>query len=294
LSEAVPLHDVYFGVPAIGAPGRAATELPAGRPPVAGDLADHELSACSFPGIEVRAASVRGLMHRYREEPRQDRFSLLHDEAAGSLLVSVCDGVGEMALSHEAAAFVARWMPREYLAHGDWSKAIAEVNARLGAYAASAADAAAPGSEPYEYGMATTFAGLALPVTGAPRIASIAWTDDSTVWLLDERGWTKLTADPAPADPAVHRTSVRALPHREPRFRAIDVSVDRGALFVMTDGVGVPLESAADVRETLAGWWSEPPDPFTFARQVGFARQSHLDDRTVVGVWFDQRSGRRE
>ena len=28
-----------------------------------------------------------------------------------------------------------------------------------------------------------------------------------------------------------------------------------------------------------------PPDPFTFAAQVGFARKSHMDDRTVVGIW---------
>jgi hypothetical protein len=28
-----------------------------------------------------------------------------------------------------------------------------------------------------------------------------------------------------------------------------------------------------------------PPDPYTFAAQVGFARKSHIDDRTVVGIW---------
>jgi len=58
----------------------------------------------------------------------------------------------------------------------------------------------------------------------------------------------------------------------------------------MTDGVGVPLELAAEVRDTLAQWWASPPDVFTFARQVGFARKTHMDDRTVVGIWFDQES----
>jgi hypothetical protein len=278
--------DGHFGIPAIGTPGRAAAEVPAGPPPEPEGGADHEISTSSFPGIEVRAASIRGLMHRYRQEPRQDRYSLLHDAASERLLISVCDGVGEMALSHDAAALVARWMPREYLAHGEWTKAIAAVNERLAGHAEQTAAAAPAGSEPHTYGMATTFVGVALSVSASPRIASLAWTDDSTVWRLDGEGWTKLTPDPTSSDSSVHRTSVRALPHRQPRFHTVDVAADHGALFVMSDGVGVPLESAAQVRDTLARWWTTPPDPFTFARQVGFARKGHMDDRTVVGIWF--------
>jgi hypothetical protein len=55
----------------------------------------------------------------------------------------------------------------------------------------------------------------------------------------------------------------------------------------MTDGVGKPLENAQQVRDTLAGWWAAPPEIYTFAGQVGFARRAHIDDRTVVGVWFE-------
>ena len=290
-----PAYDAYSGIPSIGVPGRAATELPAGRPAGSGDSADHELSASSFPGVEVRAASIRGLMHRYRQEPRQDRFSLFHRETSDTLIVSVCDGVGSLDLSHEAAAFVAHWMPHAYVLHEDWPKAIGEVNERLGQYAADTAGGAREGSEPHTYGMATTFVGVAVALSARPRTASIAWTDDSTVWLLDEDGWTKLTQDPAAAaSGSLHHTSIRALPHPEPRHHTIEVPVDHGALFVMTDGVGVPLEGAAEVRRTLAQWWAAPPDPFTFARQVGFARRSHMDDRTVVGIWFDEENSRRE
>ena len=39
---------------------------------------------------------------------------------------------------------------------------------------------------------------------------------------------------------------------------------------------------------TLAAWWARPPDPLTFAAQVGFARKTHVDDRTVVGIWPDE------
>jgi hypothetical protein len=48
------------------------------------------------------------------------------------------------------------------------------------------------------------------------------------------------------------------------------------------------LQGSGQVRDTLGGWWAAPPDVFTFARQVAFARRGHMDDRTVVGVWFDR------
>jgi hypothetical protein len=60
-----------------------------------------------------------------------------------------------------------------------------------------------------------------------------------------------------------------------------------GALFAMSDGVSNPLAWSAEVRDTLASWWACPPEPLAFAAQVGFARKSHIDDRTAVGIWPD-------
>ncbi|MEV6851589.1 protein phosphatase 2C domain-containing protein [Actinoplanes sp. NPDC051411] len=276
----------WSGAPAVGVGGRAAAELPAGRPPGTPDSADHELSACAFPGVQVRAASVRGLLHRYRDQPRQDRYSLLHDVDSDTLVVTVCDGVGSLPRSQEAAAYVTRHMPHEYLASGSWATAVKQVNDGLARYAARRLDrAVAAGEDPEQHGMATTFVGMAIPL-GGDRAASIAWTDDSSVWHLDEGRWTNLTAGSGDTGEETHRVSVRALPHREPRCRTAEVPTGRGAFFVVTDGVGVPLGDAAEVRDTLAGWWTTPPDVFTFGSQVAFARKSHLDDRTAVGIWY--------
>ena len=44
---------------------------------------------------------------------------------------------------------------------------------------------------------------------------------------------------------------------------------------------------STEVQKTLAEWWGSPPDPYTFVQQVGFARQSFMDDRTAVGIWID-------
>jgi hypothetical protein len=84
-----------------------------------------------------------------------------------------------------------------------------------------------------------------------------------------------------------HSSGVRALPSQDGWCSWCSFKVFGGALFAMTDGVGNPLAWSAEVRETLADWWSRPPDPLIFAGQVGFARRTHIDDRTVVGIWPD-------
>jgi hypothetical protein len=273
---------------AIGEAGRAATELGAGLPTRFPGSADHELSECQVMGASVRAASVRGIMHRYRDQPRQDRFSIIYDPPSMTLIVTVCDGVGQFALSQEAAGFVAADLPRALLAHRDWHRAVAEVNERLKDYVAEVATRTHLDALPADPRMATTLAAAAICLDPADRRASVAWTDDSSVRLLSGTKWWTLTpgADDA-GDDGIHSGRVKALPHANPRLQTADYDVGGGPLFLMTDGVGVPLDGSEQVRETLAEWWATPPNLFAFAQQVGFARRGHMDDRTVVGVWFE-------
>jgi hypothetical protein len=270
---------------AIGEPGRTATAIGPCAPTYHPDSADHELSECVVPGAQVRAASIRGLMHRYRREPRQDRFSVVCDDATATLVIVVCDGVGEFALSQEAAAFVAMDAPRAYLLHRDWQVAIAEVNQGLADVVAGAPHRARLLTVP-DHKMATTLAAVAIRFGDTQRVASIAWAGDTSVWFLDKDGWELLTNN-GPDDPnAPDSGRVRALPNADPRLTVIEKELSNGALFVTTDGIGNPLRDAPQVQDRLADWWAVPPDVFTFAREVGFARKSHLDDRTAVGVWL--------
>jgi serine/threonine protein phosphatase PrpC len=272
----------------IGDPGRAASQLGSGLPARFPDSADHELSECRVPGAAIRGASVRGILHRYRDQPRQDRFSVVFDPPTMTLIVTVCDGVGQFALSQEAAAFVAADAPRAYLLHRDWDVAVTEVNKRLKEFVAASSGRPHLDDVPRDVRMATTLAAAAVRLDGDDPYASLAWTDDSSAWLLARGQWSNLTPDPdAGDDSELHSGKVKALPHAEPRLRTVEYALGDGALFLMTDGVGVPLEGSAQVRDTLAAWWNAPPDVFTFAQQVGFARKGHMDDRTVVGVWFE-------
>jgi hypothetical protein len=284
-----PAQSLHRGAFIIGEPGRAATQLGSGRPTRFPDSADHVLSECCVPGASVRAASMRGLMHRYRDQPRQDRFSVVFDAPTMTLIVTVCDGVGQFTLSQEAASFVAVDVPRAFLVHRDWHVTVAEVNERLQDFVAATASRSHLDEIPGNARMATTLAAAAICLDPNDRHVSVAWTDDSSVWALAEGRWQNMTPDPNAAEDnnGLFSGRVKALPNANPRLLTAEHLLGEGPLFLMTDGVGVPLEGSAQVRETLADWWAAPPDLLTFAQQVGFARKGHMDDRTVVGVWFE-------
>ena len=271
----------------IGPPGEAATGVGPGRPPSVFGTADHELNEASIDGLEIRAASSRGLWHRYFGTPRQDSCSIYYDRPTRTLLACVADGVGSMPMSQEAARLATSWAPFYYLRHRCWPQTIHDLNRHLSEYSQGRIAISVPRVDDDATAMATTFAGLALTCGDGPRTASVVWTDDSTVWSLEDGTWTELTRNSTADDQAVYTPGVRGLPHETPRFYEAVVPAERGALFVMSDGVGVPLAGSRQVREALASWWVHPPDVFTFAGQVGFARQAHMDDRTAVGIWLD-------
>jgi hypothetical protein len=276
------------GVPSLGVPGRAALEVAAGPPPAAPDVADHVLSEYATETLDIRAASIRGLMHRHRGKPRQDAFSVVRDEDSETVVLTVCDGVGSLPRSHEAAALVTARLPGHYLAHRDWAAAVERVNDELRTYA----DVARAEDGEDDEVMATTLVAVSVTPSDQGHAADLAWTDDSSLWHLSPEGvWTLLTALPTAGPGGLHTGSVRALPASGPRLFQDTLTVEGGALFAMTDGVGVPLEHGPEVQTTLAGWWATPPDVFEFGRQVGFARKSHLDDRTVVGAWTRSAEG---
>ncbi len=176
---------------AIGTPGRAATELAAG-PPVDADVPDVALTAASSPRIDVRAASVRGLQHRAAGEPRQDAFALrlAHPDSGGDELIAVvCDGVGSLPRSHEAAALVAVRLAEQACAGANWPAAFRAVNDELKPLAWS--DDATDGRRPV---MATTALALRVKCEGEGWRGRAAWVGDSPLWHLAGDGdWSLCT-----------------------------------------------------------------------------------------------------
>jgi hypothetical protein len=265
----------------IGDPGRAATGVRPGRPVSPAGHGDVVVSWAQLGAIRTTGASVRGLMHRHGEEPRQDAFALgerRSSEGVEELIAVVCDGVGSLERSHEAAELVSRRMVEEGAAGTGWPEAVLTVNEELRAIAVEG-DAKV---------MATTVVALAVERDGAEWVGRLAWVGDSSCWHLDGAGrWSELTATENATDAAYHSSSVRPLPSTDGGCRALAFRVTGGALFLMSDGVSNPLRWSGAVQTALTEWWQAPCDPLTFAGQVGFSAKSHNDDRTVVAIWHE-------
>jgi serine/threonine protein phosphatase PrpC len=126
---------------------------------------------------------------RHRVKPRQDRFSVRYDEQSATLIISVCDGLGSLDRSHEAAALVTRQIPDAYLRSGNWQEAVNDVNAVLLCEAWPAVDRdESPGLV-----MATTFVGAALCLE--TESVDIPWIGDSSTRLLTAGRFEHLTSD---------------------------------------------------------------------------------------------------
>jgi hypothetical protein len=276
-------------------------------------------------GLEVRAASLRGLSHRYSGVTRQDSYGLGVDAAGRWLVTVVADGVSAGRLSHVAASLVTRLGPElvgKRLLHTHpadiaWYEFFEELAGSILRNGYRRIQRDRPELPPFdrvenmnradrertlaEADVAQTMASTATvlvcatePNQRGDREFVVAWLGDSPAWQLRANdgaggGWTCLSQVKG-AGRELGSSAVVALP-RIPR-RDADIAHRLGflgpdeALFVMTDGVGDPLgEATGDVGEFLATVWRRPPEPLTFAAQVGFGRQSYDDDRTVVGVW---------
>jgi hypothetical protein len=284
---------------AVGDPGRAANEVP--RRLLAEPWGRHDtvIDGGIIGDLSVRAASVRGLASHYYDKPRQDDYCLGSDEDERWLITAVADGVGAARLSHHGAHIAVRQACRlvgaELANHTpdqlDWDAVFKGIaGAIVGFGHRELADGDVPPSNELIAQLATTTTITvceALARSG-PRAVVTAWIGDSSAWILRAGGgWDCISAVKNDGS-EVATSAVRALPMVP--SSGVDVheaTLEPGdVLLSMTDGVGDALGSGqGTVGRFLATAWQEAPHPLTFAAQVGFARKSFDDDRTVVAVW---------
>lgn len=262
----------------MGDPGRAAVEIREGPPVSDIGRSDVELVSADSLGIRIRAASVRGLLHRRQGTPRQDAFALGHNtspDGPGFVVASVCDGVGSRERSQEAADLVSREVVRLAALGAPWAEAFRAANQTLESHVQVAKGP-----------MATTAVTIRVRRVDDLWLGSVAWVGDSSAWHLGPDGRWLQIGGPQPADDAdYHSGRVLPLPSADGSCEQRDFELGGGAVFLFSDGVANPLKWSQLVQESLAEWWSEPPDHFTFAAQVDFAMKGHVDDRTAVGLW---------
>ena len=159
----------------------------------------------------------------------------------------------------------------------DWAQGFAAVSAEIDAL-----------SEARGAPMATTVVCAIIKPQERYR-AEVAWLGDSAAYLLTDSGWNVVGGSVKTVDDlgAPMSSATAALPSTVIEFGTCTVEFGDGeALILMTDGVADPLGAGrGEVGAALATWWRRPPSGLDFAAQVGFARRSFDDDRTVVGIW---------
>ena len=246
--------------------------------------------------MHILGATTRGLQHRAAGTLRQDAFALgrrVTGETERTIAV-VCDGVGSLGQSDMAAVLVSRRLADLGAEGTPWAEAFACANRELCELVQEIL--AEDGADRVRDGMATTVVAVAVHREADEWIGTVAWVGDSTLWhLRADAQWELITSVTDPdIDAEYHSSGVTPLPSADGKCSSLDFRLSGGRLFMMSDGVGNPLRWIPEVQETLAAWWMQPPDPFTFAAQVGFARKTHMDDRTVVGIWPAADQGRED
>jgi hypothetical protein len=312
----VPERQGQYFVYAVGDPGRA----PAGVVPVA-DLAWPERPDTVVDGfsvtdagdrevVRVRAASVRGLSHRWTGQVRQDEYGwrVTHDRR--HLVVCVADGVSSGPLSHIAAGCAVRYgvdlLSRLLLDHEPadlpWDHVLHEVaNVIVGTgvpmlWPGTENVAAVPIRAVAEQMATTALYAVVdlLPVDGRHDVTLVP-VGDTSAWVLAGDGRWEPRQPVKNADAEVHSSSVFALPMTPAApIAPVWTTVGAGeALVLMTDGVGDPLSGGTgEVGRFLARVWQRPPADLEFAAQVGFVRRTYDDDRTAFAVWPIHSGGR--
>jgi serine/threonine protein phosphatase PrpC len=304
----------------VGEPGRAAEQMVSRPDPRFPERPDMVADGATFAdasdarSLHVRAASIRGLSHRYYGKPRQDEYCVRVTDDARWLVLAVADGVASGSHSHLAAEVVTRSGSLR-LANAlastepgdiDWAgllRSLAEEVVQCGRAALGSQDEDSNDSENdsendiAEHLAATAlFAVVALaPNEDGRRAVHSMALGDTSAWLLpggSTPAWQPL-GRVKNEGAEISSSATLAVPLVPDQLEA-PVTVTLGpddVLVLVTDGIGDPLGSGrGEVGVFLASVWATPPSPLEFAAHVDFARKSYDDDRTAVAVWPAVRS----
>ena len=265
------------------------------RPPAgSGRYPDTVVDGWSSDRFDVRLASIRGYSHRFYGRPRQDAASVAFDERTGSVVFAVADGVSSARCAERGAELAVRTavnMIGIALRAGrngpDWRALIESISLRLAEEARSPGGdgAAETGRAPADFAT-TLVAGYARPAAAGGVVTALQ-LGDSSAWLLDGSGFTRLLGSKSDPGAAVIPSQVAALPAVPETVEPVTATLPGGSvLLVGTDGFGDPLgDGTGLVGGLFRSVLRTPPPPLGFAHALDFSRETFDDDRTLVAVW---------
>lgn len=244
----------------------------------------------------VRAASVRGQLHRFNGAPRQDDFALAWLRSPDRLIIAVADGVSSAAQSHLGATIAVRFALQWLIDHlvdepakVDWHELFRHAAWQL--VAQSKELFARDDEDPRfaESQLATTLICAVIDFRAEDKAAKayIVGVGDSGAWVTGDGTFARLFGGKN-GDSPITSSAVSGLPQVPKELAAIVTTLTPGSvLLIGTDGFGDPLGSGdAEVGKTFADVLRTPPSLLSFAHLLDFSRETFDDDRTLVAVWL--------
>ncbi|GAA1588403.1 hypothetical protein GCM10009828_011180 [Actinoplanes couchii] len=287
--------------------------------------ADTTIDGAEVGGLVYRAASVRGVGHQERGEPRQDAYAVRFTKDQQWLVGCISDGVSSAARSHEAAAAICDRVSRALVDHllasppsddparwadeiggVPWDRVVRSANdvicelarpylSRAAQRRGTRLDPADPVPHAQARAiMSGTALAFVVATTASPSgvhramLADIA--GNSAAFTVQGEQWVPLTRNESEAAANKARPgysgSVRSLPGAaEVDARAFHLRAG-APLIMMTDGLADPLgATTGPVGRFLTDRWRTPPDLLAFAQHLAFYRETFTDDRTAIAVW---------
>lgn len=245
----------------------------------------------------VRAASMRGHLHRYNGAPRQDDFAITLKPDQNRLIVAVADGVSAAVHSHIGASAVVRYatqwladMAPDRIEDTDWRPLLQSAAWTLIEQAGSVLGSDDVDARQAETALATTLScSVCEPLAGGGLSVHLVGVGDSGAWILGGDGtFTQVLGGKPASEAGVTSSAVSGLPRVPNTVEAIEATVKPDeVLLVGTDGIGDPLgdgtgDVAALFRAVLA---HRVPSLIEFAHALDFSRETFDDDRTLVALW---------
>lgn len=257
---------------------------------------DTVIDGWSRGAFTVRAASLRGYLHRHNGAPRQDDFALALPVQHDRLIVSVADGVSGASQSHigstTAVRYATQWLEEtapDGLAKIDWHSLFANTAWTLTQLAASLLSLPEEDAEQAELILATTLTCVVCaPNPHGGLSVTMAGVGDSGVWVLSEGSFRQVLGGKQASESGLSSSAVSGLPRVPTTVAPVNIVVRPDeVLLIGTDGFGDPLGSGnghvgALFRSCLDG---RVPSLIEFGHVLDFSRETFDDDRTLVAVW---------
>ncbi|MFI6400507.1 protein phosphatase 2C domain-containing protein [Rhodococcus coprophilus] len=239
---------------------------------------------------QVRAVSVRGHIHRYSAEVRQDNFAF--SRGVNYLALAVSDGVGSAKASHIGSAVASRTLVESEALLKDIAAAKTPGEVSLRDIATLLRSVASDnGVEATD--VSTTLTAAVVFDTVSPtgvKAVVIVQIGDSPAFKLSRGEWIELRCPAAEAEQGdLIDNSVNPLPGHHTASVWVERFEPGESLVLVSDGVSDPVNSNGDYARALGVLWtSDAPAPADLLKVLDATVKSFDDDRTLVGIRFGE------